>query len=144
MRHALADTGLKGTVGVDSAGLGGWHAGNPPDDRSVRCAGQRGYDLAAQRARQFRQADYEDFAIILGMDRSHVRELLARRPDKARADVRLFLEFLPADDPHHGNDVPDPYYGGMEGYEICLDLIERGMPSVIEAIRRAMAEDAGS
>ncbi len=136
MRHALAGAGLDGIVGVDSAGLGGWHVGDPPDGRAVRCAGRRGYNLSPHRARQFRQADYDDFALILGMDRSHVRELLSRRPDGTPAEVRLFLEFLPADDPHHGHDVPDPYYGGMADYEISLDLIERGVPGLIAALRR--------
>ncbi|MEE8187566.1 MAG: low molecular weight protein-tyrosine-phosphatase [Kiloniellales bacterium] len=136
MRHALAAAGLDGAVAVDSAGLGGWHVGEPPDGRAIRCAAQRGYDLSAQRARQFHQADFDDFPLILGMDRGHVRELRGLQPGDGKGNVSLFLDYLPAEDPHFGRDVPDPYYGGPPDYEISLDLIERGVPGLIAAIER--------
>ncbi len=136
MRHALAAAGLEGRVAVDSAGLGSWHVGDPPDGRAIRCGAQRGYDLSAQRARQFRQADFDDFSLILGMDRGHVRELHGLRPGDAKGDVGLFLDYLPEEDPHFGRDVPDPYYGDMSDYELSLDLIERATPGLIEALKR--------
>jgi protein-tyrosine phosphatase len=135
-RKSLADCGLDRRVEVDSAGIGGWHVGDPPDSRATRCAGRRGYDLTPQRARQLRAADYGDFNLILGMDSGHVSHLSGQRPPGALAEVRLFLDFLPPDDPHAGQDVPDPYYGGPADYEHSLDLIERGMPGLIAALRR--------
>ncbi len=135
-RERLAEAGLAARVAVDSAGLEGWHAGDPPDSRAITCAVARGYNLTPQRARQFGQADFERFALILGMDRGHVRELRGQRPGDATGQVRLFLDFLPSDDPQVGRDVPDPYYGGPPDYELSLDLIERATPGLIEALRR--------
>ncbi len=156
-RKLLIDAGLDARVTVDSAGLDGWHAGDPPDPRAIETARLRGYDLSAQRARQFGRADFDNFALIIGMDSGHVELLRARRPQGAAGkiqgaagkiggaagevggaagEVRLFLEFLGSDDPGFGADVPDPYYGGMADYELSLDLIERGLPGLIEALRR--------
>ena len=135
-RERLAEAGLTARVTVDSAGLEGWHAGDPPDPRAIACAVARGYDLAPQRARRFSRADFDDFSLILGMDRGHVRELRGQRPGDATGQVRLFLDFLPSDDRHFGQDVPDPYYGGPADYELSLDLIERATPGLIEALKR--------
>ncbi len=136
MRKLLIEAGLDARVTVDSAGLGSWHAGEPPDPRAIESARRRGYDLSAQRARRFGPADFDDFALILGMDSGHVAQLRAQRPGGAAGEVRLFLEFLAADDPDFGDDVPDPYYGGVADYELSLDLIERGLPGLIETLRR--------
>ncbi len=135
-RKLLIDAGLDARITVDSAGLGGWHAGDPPHPRAIDSARRRGYDLSAQRARRFRRADFDDFALIVGMDRGHVAQLRARRPGGTAGEVRLFLEFLAADDPDFGDDVPDPYYGDMADYERSLDLIERALPGLIETLRR--------
>ncbi len=143
-RERLAEAGLAARVAVDSAGLEGWHAGEPPDPRAVACAVARGYDLSAQRARQFGRADFGRFALILGMDRGHVSALRARQggsapggaTDDATGQIRLFLDFLPPDDPQVGRDVPDPYYGDRRDYELSLDLIERGTPELIETLKR--------
>jgi protein-tyrosine phosphatase len=135
-RQRLAEAGLAPRVTVDSAGLEGWHAGEPPDPRAIDCARARGYDLTAQRARLFGRADFERFALILGMDRGHVSALRARRGDSATGRVGLFLDFLAPDDPRIGRDVPDPYYGEMSDYELSLDLIELATPGLIESVRR--------
>jgi protein-tyrosine phosphatase len=135
-RHRLAEAGLDARVTVDSAGLEGWHAGDPPDSRAITCAAVRGYDLEPQRARAFEQADFERFAVILGMDRGHVSGLRARQRSDSASTVHLFLDFLAPDDPQFGRDVPDPYYGDMSDYELSLDLIERGTPGLIEALKR--------
>ncbi len=139
-RERLAEAGLAARVTVDSAGLEGWHAGDPPDPRAITCAVARGYDLTPQRARQFGRADFGRFALILGMDRTHVSALRARQGEGAAggatSQIRLFLDFLPPDDPQFGRDVPDPYYGDRRDYELSLDLIERGTPELIEALKR--------
>ena len=100
---------------IESAGLGDWHVGNPPDQRAQRHAKNRGYDLSAQRARQVRAEDFERFDMILAMDRGHLRALRGLAPAHHHAKIRLFME---------GRDVPDPYYGGPDGFEKVLDLVE--------------------
>lgn len=106
---------------VDSAGVGAWHAGAPPDPRMQKAAARRGYDLSFMRARQASAADFAAFDLILAMDRRNLEDLKAIRP-KTGADLRLFLEFAKA-----GTlDTPDPYYGGQEEFERTLDLIEHG------------------
>jgi protein-tyrosine phosphatase len=135
-RRLLAEAGLAARVAIDSAGLEGWHAGDPPDPRAVASAAARGYDLAPQRARRFDRPDFDDFRLIIGMDRGHVSALRARQSENSTGQVHLFLDFLPTDDPRHGRDVPDPYYGDMSDYEISLDLIELATPHLIETLRR--------
>ena len=134
LRHKLAEAGLDGRVGVDSAGTIDFHAGDPPDPRAIKQAAQRGYDISAQRARQLRQADFADFDLILCMDRVHERELGRLCPPQHADRVKLFLDYaavagLPA-------EVPDPYYGGIEDYDHALDLIEPGVAGVIGALER--------
>jgi protein-tyrosine phosphatase len=111
---------------IESAGLGDWHVGEPPDDRAQHHAKGRGYDLSAQRARQVRQRDFDDFDLILAMDRGHLRALERMAPPKHRAKIRLFA----AD-----RDVPDPYYGGPEGFERVLDLVEDQCRSLLEELK---------
>jgi protein-tyrosine phosphatase len=111
---------------IESAGLGDWHVGQPPDDRAQHHAKGRGYDLSAQRARQVRRRDFDDFDLILAMDRGHLRALERMAPPKHRAKIRLFA----AD-----RDVPDPYYGGPEGFERVLDLVEDQCASLLEELK---------
>ncbi len=135
-RKLLIEAGLAARVAVDSAGLEGWHAGDPPDPRAIASATARGYDLTAQRARRFERRDFDDFQIIIGMDRGHVNALRARQGEGPTSQVCLFLDFLPSQDPRRGRDVPDPYYGDMSDYEISLDLIEDGTPHMIDVLKR--------
>ena len=135
-RKLLLDAGLAARVAVDSAGLEGWHAGDPPDPRAIASAAERGYDLTAQRARRFERRDFDDFQLIVGMDRGHVSALRARQGEGSTSQVHLFLDFLPSEDPRYGRDVPDPYYGDMSDYEISLDLIEDGTPNLIDILKR--------
>ena len=135
-RKLLLDAGLAARVAVDSAGLEGWHAGDPPDSRAIASAAERGYDLTAQRARRFERRDFDDFQLIIGMDRGHVSALRLRQGEGSTSQVRLFLDFLPSEDPRYGRDVPDPYYGDMSDYEISLDLIEDGTPNLIDILKR--------
>jgi protein-tyrosine phosphatase len=133
MRRLVDDAGLAARIEVDSAGTGGWHVGDPPDPRAVRLAARRGYDLAPLRARRLRHEDYEDFDLLIAMDRGHMRHMESRLPDGAAARVRLLLEFAPDG---AGGDVPDPYYGGAADFEHALDLIERGAAGLLAALSR--------
>ena len=134
LRHKLAEQGLAERIGADSAGLGDWHVGDPPEPRAVARASLRGYDLSALRARQFTTRDYYDFDLILGMDRGHMASMTRNRPAGASAKLHLFLDFAP--DPLRSRDVPDPYYGGFGDYDRALDLIEPGVDALILALER--------
>ena len=103
-------------IKIDSAGTGAWHAGNPPDPRS-RAEGERwGYSFAGQAARKVRVQDFYDFDFILAMDASNLSDLKDIQPENATAHSSLFLP--------DGSDVPDPYYGGLDGFARVVDLIE--------------------
>ena len=133
MRRLLEDEGLD--VEIDSAGTGGWHAGEPPDERATLAARRRGVTLEGA-ARQVRPEDFRRFDLLIALDRSNLRELLARAPDEEGAEkVRLLREFDPAAD---GDlDVPDPYYGGDRGFETVLDMVEASCRGLIDELRAA-------
>ena len=131
LRHKLRAAGLEDRVQVDSAGTGDWHVGKAPDSRTRIAAQRRGYDLSALRARQVEAADFQRFDLILAMDQSNLRNLQALRPAGAQADLDLYLRRyeLALD------DVPDPYYGGEDGFEQVLDLIEQASEALLTEIR---------
>ncbi|WP_061240339.1 low molecular weight protein-tyrosine-phosphatase [Ectopseudomonas composti] len=130
-RHKLRAAGLEDRVQVDSAGTGDWHVGKAPDSRTRQAALRRGYDLSAQRARQVEVTDFQRFDLILAMDQSNLRNLQALRPANARADLDLYLRRyeLALD------EVPDPYYGGEDGFEQVLDLIEQASDALLVEIK---------
>jgi protein-tyrosine phosphatase len=115
---------------IESAGLGDWHVGGPPDERAQHHAKQRGYDLSAQRARQVSLRDFEEFDMILAMDRSHLRSLQAMAPQRHHAKIRLFVQ---------DRDVPDPYYGGPAGFEKVLDLVEAQCRRLVQELKEPSA-----
>lgn len=123
LRHLAAKASIE--LRIQSAGLGDWHVGDPPDERAQHHAKKRGYDLSAQRARQVRPHDFDEFDLILAMDRGHQRALQRMAPPEHHAKIRLFA----AD-----QDVPDPYYGGPEGFERVLDLVEERCRALLEEI----------
>lgn len=117
---------------IDSAGTAGWHIGKAPDPRTVAAAKRRGYDLSALRARQIRAADFDNFDLVLAMDKQNLAELKSIAPRGAKTSLGLFLDYA-------GNaafrEVPDPYYGGDAGFEQVLDLIEQASDGVIARLR---------
>jgi len=121
LRHLAAKRGLGDRVDVRSAGTHDYHVGDAPDSRSVRHAGKRGYDLSAQRAQQVTREHFHEYDYILAMDRGHLRILRQMAPAGAKARFGLFLD---ASSRWKGADVPDPYYGGAEGFEEVLDMVE--------------------
>jgi protein-tyrosine phosphatase len=108
-------------LSVDSAGTANYHVGSAPDRRALDAARRRGYDMSGRRARTVEPLDFERFDLILAMDRSNWSDLRRAAPPAARERVRLFLEYGPDADVL---EVPDPYYGGPNGFEEVLDLIE--------------------
>jgi protein-tyrosine phosphatase len=137
MRELVRREGLEDWITIDSAGTGGWHVGDPPDARATATARARGIALAGA-ARRVRNSDFEDFDLLLAMDRSNLHDLRRLAPDEqAAARVRLLREFDPNSD---GDlDVPDPYYGGPGGFEQVLDLVQAACAGLLAQLRREAA-----
>lgn len=121
------------SIEVDSAGTAGYHVGEPPDPRTRRAAARRGYDLQQLRARIVEPGDFERFDLILAMDRENLRVLRRRAPAHTHERLRLFLEFVPD---AQAQDVPDPYYGGPNGFEEVLDLVETASRGLLAHLRQ--------
>jgi len=120
-------------VEIDSAGTGGWHVGAPPDERATSAAAARGIELAGG-ARQVRPEDFGEFDLIVAMDAENAAGLQRLAPDGEAAEkIRLMREF----DPEAAGDldVPDPYYGGPDGFEDVLDMVERSSRGLLEEVR---------
>ncbi|MEU4511641.1 low molecular weight protein-tyrosine-phosphatase [Nonomuraea wenchangensis] len=135
LRRVLEDRGLGRQVVVESAGTGGWHAGEPMDERALGILAERGYDGAAHRARQFTADWFDRYDLVLAMDRDNLANL--RRLAPPGVEVRLFRSFDPA--APSGAEVPDPYYGGREGFEEVLSLVE----SAAEGVAKHVADEIG-
>ncbi|MNG94330.1 Low molecular weight protein-tyrosine-phosphatase YfkJ [compost metagenome] len=131
LRHQLQAAGLAEQVHVASAGTGDWHVGKAPDSRTCKAALARGYDLTLQRAQQVKPSHFAEYDLILAMDESNLGHLRALRPHAAMAELDLFLR-------RYGgalDEVPDPYYGGAEGFEQVLDLIETACQALVVEIK---------
>ena len=133
MRHLLGQSGLDDRIEVDSAGTGDWHVGEPPDRRSRETAQSRGFDLIG-RARQFVRTDFGRFDYVVAMDRQNHRNLLQMARDaEERGKIHLLRAFEPT--PGGDQDVPDPYYGGDDGFDRVFDICEVGCSGLLEHIR---------
>lgn len=130
-RRVAEEEGLIDRFEIDSAGLGDWHIGQAPDHRAQKAARSRGVYISDQSARQVVDEDFDRFDLLLVMDRSNYAELKARAPHEARAKIRPFLDFAP----HVGTrDVPDPFFGGAEGFDRALDLIEAAARGLLASL----------
>ncbi|MFM2142679.1 MAG: hypothetical protein RLZZ476_1223 [Verrucomicrobiota bacterium] len=132
MRDVVEKAGLSARIEIDSAGTEGWHSGKLPDQRMRQAASTRGITLD-HRARQFKAVDLERFDLILAMDRDNERNIRALdRENRHAAKIRLFCDFCTD---HSEREVPDPYYGGPEGFEHVLDLIEDGCEGLLREVK---------
>jgi protein-tyrosine phosphatase len=135
MRGLIAESELEHRIAIDSAGTGGWHVGDPPDARSVAAAARRGVRLEGA-ARQVRRSDFEQFDLIVALDASNASALRRVAPDAgAAAKVRLLREFDPDVGASEDLDVPDPYYGGEDGFDHVLDLVEAACRGLLHEAR---------
>ena len=125
--------GLGQSIHIDSAGTGAWHAGDPPDPRAQAAAKARGYDLSLQRARKVIAMDFHIFHYIIAMDRQNYSDLSMIAPPETLSKIQLFLKFEPNLDVA---EVPDPYYGGTDGFAQVLGLIEAASRGLLQDIRR--------
>jgi protein-tyrosine phosphatase len=134
-RHRVREAGREADFLIDSAGIEGYHVGDPPDGRSIRYALERGFEIHDLRARRVEKADFRTFDLILAMDAGHHRALQRMKPADADAEVAMFLDFahdLTGDD---SRDVPDPYCGGPRDFTHVLDLVEKGVDGLLAHLR---------
>ncbi len=132
MNHLVEKEGLSDRITCDSAGTGAYHIGESPDSRMRVAAKQRGIDLIG-RARQFKVSDFEDFDLILAMDQDNYRNILnADREGKYGNKIKLMCEFASH---HQEKEVPDPYYGGPEGFNKVIDLLLDACSGLLEQIK---------
>jgi len=117
---------------IDSAGTGSWHVGEAPDRRAAAAAQKRGYDMNAKRGRQVSEEDFQRFGWIFAMDEDNLRRLEELRPADYEGHLGLFLDLVADADVR---EVPDPYYGGPQGFEHVLDLIERASDALVARLR---------
>jgi protein-tyrosine phosphatase len=132
-RKLLAEAGMDGRVRVDSAGTAGYHEGAQPDARAMAAARARGYDLSGIRARRVVTQDFLTFDLILAMDEDNLADLRSAQPSDARARLGLLLDYAPS---RLDRSVPDPYYGGRNGFEQVLDLVSEACAGLLEELRR--------
>ncbi len=130
LRARLAQARLD-WVEVDSAGTGGWHAGEPPDRRSIAIAAEAGVDIRAQRARKLRSADFEAFDWLLCADRSVLRDVRAAAPADASAGTALLLEWA---EQGSGMEIPDPYTGTQEDFRRVWRMVDAAAERIVQRI----------
>lgn len=132
-RARVEEAGLVQHILMDSAGTHDYHIGDPPDTRTQHAAQQRGYDMSALRGRQVEAADFSRFDYVLAMDRANLAILQRLCPNDAEGHLGLFLEFASR---HVQREVPDPYYGGTDGFERVLDMVEDASEGLLQHIRK--------
>jgi len=132
-RKKVYKENLEDMLEIDSAGTHGYHVGESPDSRSISMAAKRGYDITSQKAREIRKNDFTDFDIILAMDEDNYKNLMKIAPKGTKDKVRMFLSF--SQDIENPN-MPDPYYGDGDGFELVLDLAEIGSSDLLHHIRK--------
>ncbi len=134
-RDRVRAAGLEEHILIDSAGTGDWHIGRAPDPRTQEAARARGYDMSSLRARQVTVADFGKFDVVLAMDDANLADLQAMQPADATLTLKRFLDYAP----HSGQrEVPDPYYGGEDGFAEVLNLVEEGAEGLLAALRERL------
>ena len=130
-RQKVREAGLEERIEIDSAGTGDWHVGKAPDARTRAAALRRGYDLSSLRARQVSAADFSRYDLVLAMDAANLRDLKRLRGSSGAAELDLFLRRYELEI----DEVPDPYYGGEDGFEQVLDLVERACDGLLMEVK---------
>lgn len=132
-RHKTKEAGLDHLIHIDSAGTHAYHVGEPPDGRAQKAAINRSIDLSKQRARRVNSNDFEEFDYVIAMDKSNEDDLQSACPAELADKIHLFLNFASNADTI---EVPDPYYGGVNGFEKVLDLIEDAADGLIAHLQK--------
>jgi protein-tyrosine phosphatase len=135
-RQVVADAGLSHRFHIDSTGTGSWHVGRPPDIRAQQALGLRGIDISPLRARQVTRDDFKTFDLVLAMDRSNYDRLMTLAPDVYEPNIRLFMKYAP----EMGIcEIPDPFFGGPEGFDYVLNLIEVASRGLLASLMKEEA-----
>ena len=138
-RARVEEAGLDDLIEVDSAGTGGWHEGDGADPRTVAVLKEHGYH-SDHTARQFQPSWFARLDLVIALDSGHLRALRRLAPtEQDTAKTRLLRSYDPAAD---DLEVPDPYYGGMDGFEECLEMVEAASPGLLAAVREHLEEPA--
>ena len=135
LRHRLEEAGLGDRVEVDSAGLGKWHAGRPPDRRAIACAARHGVDIGDLRGRQITDADYTDFDVLLCADADILYTVQTHAPAGATADMRLLLGWAGLGE----IQIPDPYTQNVAAFEHAWDLVDQAAAAIVERLASEVA-----
>ncbi|MCW8926079.1 MAG: low molecular weight phosphotyrosine protein phosphatase [Xanthomonadales bacterium] len=133
--RALSDSPYADRVSVDSAGTHGYHVGQPPDSRAVETAQGFGVDISGLRARKVSVEDFERFDLIVAMDHDNLADLKARQPANSKARLVSMMDYHP--DPHP-DEVPDPYYGGMTGFNYMCELLDAATRGLLEEVEGSL------
>ena len=131
LRKKVREAGLDDRIEVDSAGTADYHVDSPPDRRAVAHGARRGLEMSQLRGRQVELEDFDRFDVILAMDEDNLANLQRIRPAASRAKVALLMSYAPQ---AGGREVPDPYYGGADGFEHVLDLVESAADGFIASV----------
>ncbi|MBZ9817540.1 low molecular weight protein-tyrosine-phosphatase [Mesorhizobium sp. CA7] len=138
-RAVLTEQGKEQGLVIDSAGTGGWHAGQEPDRRSIAVAERHGVDISGQRARKVLPEDFMRFDLILGMDRANVRDLKALAPQAAHDRIHLYLDFATG----KAVDIPDPYYDGAEAFASVYRMIREASDALAKRLGASASPTSG-
>ncbi len=131
-RHLVEENHLGHAIEIDSAGTAGWHAGNPPDDRAQLVGREYGYNLSNQRSRQVTLSDFDRFEYVIAMDISNFENLKKMAPEDYDGTLAMMLDFAGK----KGEEVPDPYYGGIEDYHHVYKLLQPAAKGLLDHIRK--------
>ncbi|MFN0038021.1 MAG: low molecular weight protein-tyrosine-phosphatase [Burkholderiales bacterium] len=132
-RHRVEEAGLQEVILVDSAGTHDYHVGCAPDHRAQAAAALRGLDMSGLRARKFIAGDIGHFDHLFALDGDNLREMRKNVPESHAGRVRLFMDFSAK---YRGQEVPDPYYGRADGFEVVLDMVEDASAGLLSDIRK--------
>lgn len=135
-RHHVKNAGVDHLIEVDSAGTHAYHIGNPPDERSQRTALKRGYKMDDLRARAVESDDFDEFDYILAMDKENLQLLLQRSPHHHHGKIHLFMKY--GESYEDDTEVPDPYFGGHQGFELVLDMVEEASEGLLKHLHETI------
>jgi len=133
--RALEQSPYKDLISIDSAGTHSYHVGHGPDPRAIETASGFSVDIGALRARKVKQSDFHEFDLIIAMDRSNFSDLQSIQPASSKADLKMMMKYHPEGQPI---EVPDPYYGGIDGFTYMCDLLESATAGLLKDVEERL------
>ena len=134
---ALEQSGIRERVAIDSAGTHGYHTGEAPDSRAVATALNFGVDIGHLRARKVKVSDFDQFDLIIAMDQNNFEDLQRIRPAGSKAELKMMMQYHPDARPE---EVPDPYYGGMNGFTYMCELLQSATRGLLESVEEQLGK----